>query len=78
MAGPFLQNTRRMRPFKKSRIAWDSFSVRRSSEAPVDVVDTATAQSYQLMLEDELYEEVSDYIGFSDDGKIIWAQLLKC
>ena len=78
MAGPLLQNTRRMRPFKKSRIAWDSFSVRRSSEAPVDVAETTTAQSYQLKLKDEFYEEVSDDIGFSDDGKIIWAQLLKC
>ena len=44
----------------------------------MDVADTTTAQSYQLMLEDEFYEEVSDYISFSDDGKIIWAQLLKC
>ena len=44
----------------------------------MDVAETTTAQSYQLKLKDEFYEEVSDDIGFSDDGKIIWAQLLKC
>ena len=69
MAGPYLFNTRRMRLFKKSRIAWNRFIVRRSSEAPVDVADTTTAQSYQLRYRVEICHDISVIIGSSDDGK---------
>ena len=70
MAGPYLFNTRRMRLFKKSRIDWNSFIVRRSSEAPVDVADTTTAQSYQLRYRVEIGQDNSVIIGSSDDEKM--------